>query len=248
MNTNESDEVLPGSDQISEAYRAAGFDEAPPAELDRAILAEAERRSRRSPFSFLPPLALAATVVLSVSLVLRSGVLNENTEVFSDAILSDMPNATPPAAVTIEQGADAMEPESLDSVVTGTSGFSANETEADFDTPVAPEAPAPVPAAAETELRARQAQPVRRQEAAEQSPQVEALSLESVVLEEAVASSAALAALDCSAIDTEIADDWLACIEAGIEQGQIDAARQELEAFLVVYPEYSLPEELDILQ
>jgi len=84
MNTPESKNTLPGAEQVSNAYRAANFDEEPPAELDRAILAAANRHRRRPLASYLPSLALAATVVLSVSLVLRSGVLNENTETFSD--------------------------------------------------------------------------------------------------------------------------------------------------------------------
>ncbi len=245
MNTNEPDELVPGAEQVSEAYQAAGFDESPPAELDRAILAEAERSNRRSLFSFLPPLALAATVVLSVSLVLRSGVLNENTEVFSDAILSDVPGTASPATVTNERDLESTEPESLDSVVTGSEELQANGAGTDFDTPVAAEARAPAQAPAEDELRARQELPALRQEAGERSVRTEAQSPGAAALEEAVATSTAL---DCPTADTAVADDWLACIAAGVELGQIDAARQELEAFLAVYPEVPLPEELDILQ
>ncbi len=84
MNTPESKNTLPGAEQVSSAYRAANFDEEPPAELDRAILAAANQRRRRPLASYVPSLALAATVVLSVSLVLRSGLLNENAEIFSD--------------------------------------------------------------------------------------------------------------------------------------------------------------------
>lgn len=202
MNTNEPDEVLPGSDQVSDAYRAASFDEAPPAALDRSILAEAARSNRRSLFSFLPPLALAATVVLSVSLVMRSGVLNENTEVFSDGPVSDMPAATSTSPITIEQDAGG--------------------APSAFTQPLAERAQAP---------------------AALEEVVVNARSLESAFEEDVVTTS-----FDCADVDTEIAEDWLACIATGVEQGQIDAARQELEAFLVIYPEYSLPEELDIQQ
>ena len=84
MNTRDRNDTLPGAEQVSSAYRAANFDEEPPAELDRAILAAANQRRRRPLASYLPSLALAATVVLSVSLVLRSGVLNENAEIVSD--------------------------------------------------------------------------------------------------------------------------------------------------------------------
>ncbi|MGI9259708.1 MAG: hypothetical protein ACR2QQ_12815 [Gammaproteobacteria bacterium] len=239
MNTNEPDEVLPGSDQTSEAYRAAGFDEAPPAALDRAILAEAARSNRRSLFSFMPPLALAATVVLSVSLVMRSGVLNENTEVFSDGPISDMPAGTSPAPMTIEQDAGGPPAESLDRLEAEATGLSSSAV-ADDSAATSPEAPTPAQAPAE------QTQPVAERAQAPAAPQeavFNARSLEST-LEEVVVTTP----FDCADVDTAIADDWLACIATGVEQGQIDAARQELEAFLVVYPEYSLPEELEILQ
>ncbi|HEY5622884.1 MAG TPA: hypothetical protein VIV14_03910, partial [Gammaproteobacteria bacterium] len=64
MNTNTPDNDLPDLQQISAAYREARFDDAPPAELDRAILAEARRGSRRRLYAFLPAFAVGATVVL----------------------------------------------------------------------------------------------------------------------------------------------------------------------------------------
>ena len=84
MNTTEPKNALRGADQVSRAYRAANFDEEPPAELEREILAAARRHRRRPLASYLPPLALAATVVISISLVFRSGELNENAETLSD--------------------------------------------------------------------------------------------------------------------------------------------------------------------
>jgi hypothetical protein len=84
MNTTEPKNALQGADQVSRAYRAANFDEQPPAELEREILAAARRHRRRPLASYLPPLALAATVVLSISLVFRSSELNENAEILSD--------------------------------------------------------------------------------------------------------------------------------------------------------------------
>ncbi len=84
MNTTEPKNALRGADQVSRAYRAANFDEEPPAELEREILAAARRHRRRPLASYLPPLALAATVIISISLVFRSGELNENAEILSD--------------------------------------------------------------------------------------------------------------------------------------------------------------------
>lgn len=107
MSTVGPKNALPGADQVSRAYQAADFDEEPPAELDRAILAAARRQHRRPLASYLPPLALAATVILSISLMLRSGVLNENSEIFSDEA------PAPPAART----APVATPTELDEIV-----------------------------------------------------------------------------------------------------------------------------------
>ena len=106
MTSSESKDQLPGAEQVSRAYRAANFDEVPPAAVDRAILAAARQERRRPLASYLPPLALAATVVLSVSLILRSGVLNENTEIFSSE-----PEIEPPARPAIELRARQAQPE-----------------------------------------------------------------------------------------------------------------------------------------
>ena len=84
MNTTEPNNVVRGADQVSRAYQAAKFDEEPPAELEREILAAARQHHRRPLASYMPPLAIAATVVLSISLVFRSGELNENAEILSD--------------------------------------------------------------------------------------------------------------------------------------------------------------------
>lgn len=84
MNTTEPKNAVRGADQVSRAYQAANFDEEPPVELEREILAAARRHRRRPLASYLPSLALAATVLLSISLVFRSGELNENAEILSD--------------------------------------------------------------------------------------------------------------------------------------------------------------------
>lgn len=71
------DEYLRGDSPLSRAYRETGREE-PPAHLDAAILAQAEAAvgTRRKPRWFMP-LSLAATVVLSIGVVLlmsREGV------------------------------------------------------------------------------------------------------------------------------------------------------------------------------
>ena len=102
MNTTEQKNAVRGADQVSRAYQAANFDEEPPAELDHAILAAAKRQRRRPLASYMPPLALAATVVLSISLVFRSGELNENAEIFSDEALPASGVRAVPSSTAIE--------------------------------------------------------------------------------------------------------------------------------------------------
>ena len=88
MTSNEPDNSVPGSDEVAAAFRKANFDEGPPPSVDQAILAAAQQEQRKPFPAYLPPLALAATVVLSVSLVLRSGMLNETTDVFSEPTMA----------------------------------------------------------------------------------------------------------------------------------------------------------------
>jgi len=60
-----------GIEEVSRAYRAVEFRDAPPAELDRAVLAAARQAHQRRRGRYLPSLAMAATVLLALGIVLR---------------------------------------------------------------------------------------------------------------------------------------------------------------------------------
>ncbi len=266
MNTSDPNNPLPGQDQVSRAYRAAGFKEEPPAALGRTILERAKRHRRRPLVSFMRPLALAATVVLSVSLVLRSGILNENAEVFSDGSPPASPVRTVPAATTVEfdDAASADESATQNSPVPATAiesfdileavdsleSIQSIETLIDSESEdatleaileLAPSTAAPE----ELEVRGREAQPALRQEAAGEAPRVPAISAEAQPMLEDVTASEQF---DCSGVDREQPDDWLACIVSGLEQGMEQEAREELAEFVQAYPEVALPENIDALR
>ncbi len=219
MNTTEPKNALRGADQVSRAYRAANFDEEPPAELEREILAAARRHRRRALASYLPPLALAATVIISISLVFRSGELNENAEILSD----EAPPAAEFRAVPIstvreleEVVAPVMELESAVAPVI--------ELEATV---------APVEAAARREGISQDQQAVR-------PDAFEVLPL--------TAGTGSAVEIGCANVDRGQPDTWLACISVRLQQGYEGDARRELEAFAQAYPDYSLAEDLEALR
>lgn len=106
------DDYLRGDSPLSRAYRETGREE-PPAHLDAAILAQAKAAvatHRRKPRWFMP-LSLAATVVLSIGVVLlmsREGVTPVPMEApvlkptipTAPAVVEKAPVVTPKATVT----------------------------------------------------------------------------------------------------------------------------------------------------
>ena len=218
MNTRESNDTLPGAEQVSSAYRAANFDEEPPADLDRAILAEANRHRRRPLASYLPSLALAATVVLSVSLVLRSGVLNENAELVSDEGTS-APDIRALPASSLQELDEFVEPEAP------------------------PPQDSPAPGADISTFRAVE---VRSREAAESNrDEAVAPTLPERAPPGVAANTAAAVRTICSNTDREEPAAWLGCISTILEEGNEDEARRELAAFTQAYADYPLPADLD---
>jgi len=218
MNTPESKNTLPGAEQVSRAYRAANFDEQPPAELDRAILAAENRHRRRPLASYLPSLALAATVVLSISLVLRSGVLNENAELFSGEEV-DASDITALPTSTLRELDESVEPET------------------------APPQDSPTPAASISAFQAVEDR-ASEAEADNRDAAVTPTSPGRIPLE-ADANTAAAVQRNCSSTDREEPDAWLDCISAILEEGNDDEARRELAAFTQAYADYPLPAGLD---
>ncbi len=219
MNTTEPKNVVRGADQVSRAYQAAKFDEEPPAELESEILAAARRHRRRPLASYMPPLALAATVVLSISLIFRSGELNENTEILSD----EAPPAAEFRAVpisTVRELEEAVAPV------------------LELDETVAPvieleSAIAPVEAAARREGISPNQQAVR-------PDAFEVLPL--------TAGTGSAVEIGCANVDRGQPNTWLACITARLQQGYETDARRELEAFVQAYPDYSLAQDLEALR
>ena len=250
MTSSESRDQLPGTEQVSRAYRAAKFDEAPPAAVDRTILAAARQARRRPLASYLPPLALAATLVLSVSLVLRSGVLNENTEIFSNEPVTAPASNTPPATTAIElndaaetdeaatpQDSNALSDDadvadSLERSVAPQEGAAGTENLPELEPPARPV----------IELRARQVQPALTEEIAQDQQAAEPLAIESTA---ATAGVASFSQTGCSGDDREDPASWLDCITAIVTNGDEDDAREELAAFMEVYPDYELPADFE---
>lgn len=95
------EEYLSRESQLSKRYRELGMDEAP-AELDSLILARARdavaaqpASSRKKParMRWTPPLALAASMVLVISIVIESGTQHEVT---TREMTATMPQSVPP--------------------------------------------------------------------------------------------------------------------------------------------------------
>jgi hypothetical protein len=107
------DEYLRGDSPLSRAYRETGREE-PPAHLDTAILAHAKAAvgMRRKPRWFMP-LSLAATVVLSIGVVLllsREGVTPVPMETPSPMPVAPVPKPTAPTAPAVVEKAPAVTP------------------------------------------------------------------------------------------------------------------------------------------
>jgi hypothetical protein len=94
------DEYLKGGSEISQRYRELGRDDVPP-ELDRRVLDEARAAvasgsggRSRSWLRWSAPVALAASVVLVVTVVIESGV-QENPSVVTQPVTADKVRAEP---------------------------------------------------------------------------------------------------------------------------------------------------------
>lgn len=251
MTSNDTNDRLPGSEQVSQAYRGADFDEVPPAGVDRAILEAARQEHPHRRPTYLPTLAIAATIVLSMSLLFRVGVLNERAEIFSEPARA--PTAGTPSATSIELDENALREEAVtsqDSATFSDDTLATDELErfvlpqeesaaVDNAFEIAP--PATPPA---SELRARQAQPEMLEELTQDQQAAEPAALESI---NAVAGAATLANTACTTTDREDAERWRECITAILATGSTDTAREEFGAFREAHPDYVLPEDLEAI-
>src|SRR5690606_10133330 len=94
-------------------YAEAGFDEVPPPEIDRAILAEADRVAARRTRRFKPAyLAWAAAVLLSIAVVLETGlgpgVAPEHARTISEPV-TDLGGTAPRDAERASSAAESAE-------------------------------------------------------------------------------------------------------------------------------------------
>lgn len=227
MNSTRDDQPLPELEEVRKAYRDAGFNDEPPAHVDAFIRAAAKRESKRNLNDYLPSLAIAATVVLALGLVLRLTLPGRDlvaptaVPMAEDAAaLRGQEQAAPlediaaPAAAIVPVAADAAE-----------QGL--QERAEQLEEVVAP-ARAGAPAAADTPI------------AASAPTAAGALEREGVA-SSAIGRMAAPASVPCTTAERSDADLWLACIAAQLDAELLDTARAELEEFRLAFADYPVP-------
>jgi len=238
MNSRQDDHGSQDMEEIGKAYREAGFNDAPPARVDDLILAAAKRDAKRKFNDYLPAMAMAATIVLALGLVLR--------------LTLPRPDLLAPADLLEPAGAPAADNEAAPTLRT-------LEQAAPLENIAAPAA-ATVPVAEDaadlgSQERAAQLEEVitpSRGSAAvaeEATTATLAPTVADVLERQGVASSAigrmaVPAPAPCPASARGEPGRWQACIVMQIQAGMLDAARAELEALRLDYPDYSLPADI----
>lgn len=226
MSSTRDDRQLPELDEVGKAYRQAGFDDEPPAHVDAFILAAAKRESKRSFNEYLPSLAMAATVVLALGLVLRL-TLPGNNLVEPAAVFEAEDAAAPPERLQ-ERTAPAAEivPVAEDGA---TPRQRLQGRTAPLEEIAAPAAE--MPAVAEEPATATLA------------PAAADVAAREGVASSAVARIAAPASMSVPCAAPERGDPglWLACIAAQIDANMLDAARAELEEFRLAFADSPIP-------
>jgi hypothetical protein len=243
MTQRERDDNVPGLDALRKTYRAAGFEDEPPPHVDAFVRAAAKRADRRRFRAYLPPLAMAATIVLGLGLVLRLTTLGpELTEQPREVIEQLAPRATEPAATEEELGPDL-------SPSAGTSFAPAADSAAplrSFREQPEPAQEGVASAAPEEPVAADRDSPARP--SAAPADDVRALSEQQAQVEGSAAFNEvtvqARVIPSCADPRREGPEAWLACIEAAVDAGALDAARAELDAFRREFPDHAVPEPL----
>ncbi len=257
MSAEGTKDSIQGIEDVARAYEAAGFDEQPPAHVDRAVLAAARKRRRPRLASFVPAFALAATVLLSCSLVLRSGLLGIGG-VDAPIAQDPLPATVPPSEIQAEE-AFLRDDEALDALAPAggfadapadegsSSSILRRERTSGEPSPGATPPPAQQPDAdADSGVATTigiEAQAVQQPQAAQalEAELEEAASLRSVA-------APAEAAQDCQATSGDDPAAWLQCISQRLETGAEEIARSELEAFVEANPDFQLPANLQALR
>lgn len=255
MNGDHRDDSVPGLDALRKTYRAARFEDEPPPHVDTFIRAATKRADRRRLRAYLPPLAMVATIVLALGLVLRLTSLGpEDIEQAPELTQQLAPRAVKPAEPEAA-GEQAVAPEldttastdlaplldtdaSARAIGLRRDSADAGRASTTAEEPSAPDRDSPAPASVAPAV----------------SPAARSRSVDDQRAQEGVASTAVSTALDqvtvqarsvpvCAELQSE-PETWLACIAAAVDAGELDAARTELEAFRRGFPDYVVPEPL----
>ena len=162
---------------------------------------------------------------------MQSGLLDNNSEVFTDGRQSDSP--LPPSSAPLRSGT----PEALER-------FIAPPTDLTLDRD-AERRETPLPASLQlNEQRALQTLSVDEAEFASESLPTQRNGLQT--LPTSVGETFEQPA-PCLASDRAIADTWLACISEILQQGTSEDAQRELETFIAIYPDSEVPASLETL-
>lgn len=223
MSASRDEKSLPDLEAAGKAYRDAGFDDEPPAHVDAFIRAAARRESKRKLNDYLPAFAVAATIVLALGLVLRLTLPGRDlvTPAGAPATMQEPARIQERAAPAQDSAAPAVD-------VVPAPGIAAEQA-------VQLE---------EVVTRAR-ASAADAESAATAPPGPTATDIPELrgVASTAASRMAAPAQLPaaCAPPEREDPDLWLACIEAQIGAGLLDAARAELTQFRAAFAAYPVP-------
>lgn len=227
-------------EQLSRLYRETA-DAAPPAALDRAILAAARAgvappRRRAGWRSWTVPMSVAATVVLTVTLTLM--VQQEQEPLVPEAApAADVPRAS---VGVPQKKADA----AADLAVKPAAPREAKQEAVKRETEGPAVAPAPVPeAAAPAGAAAPRAPMAESVESVTPARPAAVMRQQAAPAADAVESRAKSAPLRKEAVGAAPAQ-WLEDIREMKKQGKEKEAAEALAEFRKAYPDYRLPEDL----
>jgi hypothetical protein len=242
---------------VTRAYREIA-DERTPGHLDRAVLARAARAGRpgyaRSR-AWTRPLAWAATIVLSVAIVLEFTQTPAPEDVASweapasldEARTLAQPNSTEPGdsdAPVPGRAADLIpDTREKSSPVQKTSAqMTVESTEAAPRLEAAAPKSEPAPIAADAETRdAGLVDRTAQTDALQNPPSRQAFSLRAPAATRTAPAPSRVAAAHCSPEDTRQPSTWLACIEELERAGLVDEAAEEQRHLREAFPGFELP-------
>ena len=245
MSSAQDDKAIPDLEAVGKAYREAGLDDEPPAHVDAFIRAAAKHESKRNLNDYLPALAMAATIVLALGLVLRLTV--PGRDLIEPA---GVPEAEDAAAPRVQEPAALQE----SGVLQDPDAFQERAAPlADSVEPAAEFVPAPPQAveqgAQERAVRLEEVVTPARASAATAEDNGTATSAPAAAnAQEGIPSSVVgrMAApspvsVPCAAPERDEPALWLGCIAAQINAGLLEAARAELEQFRLAFADYPVP-------